>query len=84
MNRLIKDVINIRDLKFKWKNIAHVLVHNLRSSDVEQFNINMFFKDGTFSRKSVYNTMDRLRSRAKGNRLLRLTTRHKPLNYLLD
>ena len=44
MIRLIKDVINIDDLN--GKNIAHVLVHNLRSSDVEQLNINKVFKDG--------------------------------------
>ena len=51
----------------------------LLNSDVDDLNISVLSKVIGVSRKSVYNTINRLISGGEGSSLLKLTTRCKPV-----
>ena len=51
----------------------------LLNNDVDDFNISVLCKVIGVSRKSMYNTINRLISGGEGSSLLKLTTRYKPM-----
>ena len=62
------------DLVLKWSSLMMLL-----NSDVDDLNISLISKVVGVSRKSVYNTVNKLISGGEGSSLLKLTTRCKPM-----